>query len=70
MKEQIIIYEVRNGAFLPKKISIEELTERINSNNLDTDRGVSKFFLRKHQAYNYLNKFKDDKGFPVRCNNA
>ena len=65
MKEKIIIYEVVNGAFLPKPITIEELTERISSNNLNTKYGPSKFFLRKHQAYKYLKQFE-----PGRASNA
>ena len=58
MKEKIIIYEVQNGAFLPRRITIAELTKRVNSNNLITKYGASNFFLRKHEAYNHINKEK------------
>ena len=62
MKEKLRMYEVRNGAFLPRPLEIEELIKRINSNNLNSKTGPSKFFLRKHQAYEYLYSFKRPDG--------
>ena len=43
MKEQIIIYEVVNGAFLPKKINLKRLIKDVN----EQSGWVSKFFFKK-----------------------
>ena len=52
MKEQIIIYEVVNGAFLPRKINLKRLIKDVN----EQSGWVSKFFLRKHDAYEHIDE--------------